>query len=64
MQGFKRRTVLKCAAALALVLAAGGRKEAGEKFVLVSPAPNSDSGWNTHKDADQGTGGSFNVQVV
>src|SRR5450830_1364003 len=67
MQGFNRRKfthgVMQCAAALALVLAAGASQAAGEKFVLISHAPDSDSWWNTIKNAIKQAGEDFNVTV-
>src|SRR5471032_817595 len=67
MQGFNRRKfthgVMQCAAALALVLAAGASQAAGEKFVLISHAPDSDSWWNTIKNAIKQADEDFNVQT-
>lgn len=67
MQGFKRRaavkTAVRCAVALAMGLAAAGSQAAGEKFVLVSHAPDSDSWWNTIKNAVKQAGEDFNVTV-
>ncbi len=67
MQGYKRRnftrTVMQCAAALALLTAAGAGQAAGEKFVLISHAPDSDSWWNTIKNAIKQAGEDFNVTV-
>jgi simple sugar transport system substrate-binding protein len=63
MQGFKRRTIVQCLAALALGLAATASHAAGEKIVLISHAPDSDSWWNTIKNAVKQAGEDFNVTV-
>lgn len=67
MQGFtlKRKTLLAAALALAAGFAftATPSFAAGEKFVLVSHAPDSDSWWNTIKNAIKQAGEDFNVTV-
>lgn len=54
----------KALSATALVLfTAGPTAAAGEKFVLISHAPDSDSWWNTIKTAIKQAGEDFNVSV-
>lgn len=67
MQSNKRKVFLKGFTALSLGLALsatfGVSHAAGEKFVLVSHAPDSDSWWNTIKNAIKQAGEDFNVTV-
>lgn len=56
-----KRAVLK-ALALAALVAAGSAHAAG-KYVLISHAPDSDSWWNTIKNAIKQAGDDFGVQV-
>ena len=63
MQSIKRKGFLKCVAAIGLGLALSSSYAAGEKFVLVSHAPDSDSWWNTIKNAIKQAGEDFNVSV-
>jgi simple sugar transport system substrate-binding protein len=51
MISFIRRTVLAAALALPFAAALGSAQAAGERFVFVSHAPDSDSWWNTIKNA-------------
>src|SRR5499425_1793326 len=57
-----RRSTLK-ALALAFLLAATGPAEAAGKYVLISHAPDSDSWWNTIKNAIKQAGEDFGVTV-
>lgn len=50
-------------AAVAVMLAAGAVSAADGKYVLVSHAPDSDSWWNTIKNAIKQAGEDFNVEV-
>ena len=67
MHSNKSKGLLKCLAiaslGLSLGLGAGASHAAGEKFVLVSHAPDSDSWWNTIKNAIKQAGEDFNVSV-
>ena len=67
MQSNKSKGLLKCLAiavlGATLGLGAGVSHAAGEKFVLVSHAPDSDSWWNTIKNAIKQAGEDFNVTV-
>lgn len=67
MQSNKGKGLLKYLAiaslGLGLGLSAGVSHAAGEKFVLVSHAPDSDSWWNTIKNAIKQAGDDFNVTV-
>ena len=63
MQSFKQKTLVKLAVAIAMGLTATSGFAAGEKFVLVSHAPDSDSWWNTIKNAIKQAGEDFNVTV-
>ena len=67
MHSKKSKGLLKCLAiaslGLSLGLGAGASHAAGEKFVLVSHAPDSDSWWNTIKNAIKQAGEDFNVSV-
>nr|WP_314626484.1 sugar ABC transporter substrate-binding protein [uncultured Janthinobacterium sp.] len=58
---------MKCLAiaslGLSLGLSTGASQAAGEKFVMVSHAPDSDSWWNTIKNAIKQAGEDFNVSV-
>ena len=67
MQSNKSKGLLKCLAiavlGTTLGLGAGVSHAAGEKFVLVSHAPDSDSWWNTIKNAIKQAGEDFNVTV-
>lgn len=67
MQSNKSKGLLKCLAIAALGttlgLSAGVSHAAGEKFVMVSHAPDSDSWWNTIKNAIKQAGEDFNVTV-
>lgn len=67
MQSNKSKGLLKCLAiaalGTALGLSAGVSHAAGEKFVMVSHAPDSDSWWNTIKNAIKQAGEDFNVTV-
>lgn len=67
MQSNKSKGLLKCLAiavlGTTLGLSAGVSHAAGEKFVLVSHAPDSDSWWNTIKNAIKQAGEDFNVTV-
>lgn len=67
MQSNKGKGLLKCLAiaslGLGLGLSAGVSHAAGEKFVMVSHAPDSDSWWNTIKNAIKQAGDDFNVSV-
>ncbi len=67
MHSNKSKGLLKCLAiaslGLGLGLGAGASHAAGEKFVLVSHAPDSDSWWNTIKNAIKQAGEDFNVSV-
>ena len=51
MINFIRRTVLVAALALPFAVAFSPAQAAGERFVFVSHAPDSDSWWNTIKNA-------------
>lgn len=63
MQSIKRKGLLKFAAGLVFGLAVSSSFAAGEKFVLVSHAPDSDSWWNTIKNAVKQAGEDFGVSV-
>lgn len=64
MQSFKRKGLLALAAACALGMAmVSPVQAAGEKFVLISHAPDSDSWWNTIKNAIKQAGEDFGVSV-
>lgn len=66
MQGFNyTKGLVKCAMALAIGLAMlpVSSQAAGEKFVLVSHAPDADSWWNVIKNAIKQAGEDFNVTV-
>lgn len=63
MKSTKTRVFLKCVAAITMGLALSSSYAAGEKFVLVSHAPDSDSWWNTIKNAVKQAGEDFNVTV-
>ena len=67
MHSNKSKGLLKCLAiaslGLSLGLGAGASHAAGEKFVLVSHAPDSDSWWNTIKNSIKQAGEDFNVTV-
>jgi len=52
------------AIALGLTFAAGSVQAAGEKYILVSHAPDSDSWWNTIKNAIREAGDHLGVEVV
>lgn len=58
---FKRP--VRTALALALLLAAAGGAQAAGKYVLISHAPDSDSWWNTIKNAIKQAGEDYGVQV-
>lgn len=67
MQSNKRKGFLKHLAVLGLGLGLGlgmsASHAAGEKFVLISHAPDSDSWWNTIKNSVKQAGEDFNVTV-
>jgi simple sugar transport system substrate-binding protein len=67
MHSNKSKGLLKCLAiaslGLGLGLSTGASYAAGEKFVMVSHAPDSDSWWNTIKNAIKQAGEDFNVSV-
>ena len=67
MHSNKSKGLMKCLAiaslGLSLGLSTGASHAAGEKFVLVSHAPDSDSWWNTIKNAIKQAGEDFNVSV-
>ena len=67
MQSNKRKGFLKSLAMLGLGLGLGlgmsASHAAGEKFVLISHAPDSDSWWNTIKNSVKQAGEDFNVTV-
>ncbi|MGK5023624.1 sugar ABC transporter substrate-binding protein [Janthinobacterium sp. RB2R34] len=67
MYSIKSKGLLKCLAIAAigasLGLSSGASYAAGEKFVMVSHAPDSDSWWNTIKNAIKQAGEDFNVTV-
>ena len=47
------KTVLRAVATAVLVVAASVAQAQGERFVLISHAPDSDSWWNTHQERDR-----------
>src|SRR5471032_1748708 len=67
MQSNKRKGILKSLAILSLglglTLGMSASHAAGEKFVLISHAPDSDSWWNTIKNSVKQAGEDFNVTV-
>ncbi len=63
MLKYVKKTVGAIAIALGLTLIAGSAQAAGERFVLVSHAPDSDSWWNTIKNAIRDAGQHLNVTV-
>lgn len=65
MHSLKRKTLLAAMAVLALGLGMNmsSSHAAGEKFVLISHAPDSDSWWNTIKNAVKQAGADFHVSV-
>ena len=67
MHSNKSKGLLKCLAiaslGLSLGLSTAVSHAAGEKFVMVSHAPDSDSWWNTIKNAIKQAGEDFNVSV-
>ncbi|OBV41581.1 sugar ABC transporter substrate-binding protein [Janthinobacterium psychrotolerans] len=67
MYSNKSKGLLKCLAIAALGttlgLSAGVSHAAGEKFVMVSHAPDADSWWNTIKNSIKQAGEDFNVTV-
>ncbi|NRR32611.1 sugar ABC transporter substrate-binding protein [Oxalobacteraceae bacterium] len=63
MQKWKRSKLIRCALALVLGLACADSGAAGEKFVVVSHAPDSDTWWNIIRNAVKQAGEDFNVTV-
>ena len=64
MNNLSKRLVLKALALAALTLCGlGAAQAAGGKYVLISHAPDSDSWWNTIKNAIKQAGEDFDVQV-
>ncbi|APA68967.1 MULTISPECIES: sugar ABC transporter substrate-binding protein [unclassified Janthinobacterium] len=67
MHSNKSKGLMKCLAiaslGLGLGLSGGASHAAGEKFVMVSHAPDSDSWWNTIKNSIKQAGEDFNVTV-
>src|SRR6478609_37691 len=64
MTHLNKRIVLKALALAALTLCGLGPAQAADgKYVLISHAPDSDSWWNTIKNAIKQAGEDFNVQV-
>ena len=57
------KTVLRAVATAVLVAAASVAQAQGERFVLISHAPDSDSWWNTIKNAIELAGGQMDVEV-
>ena len=63
MINFIRRTVLAAALALPFAVASSPAHAAGERFVFVSHAPDSDSWWNTIKNALKNAEHDLSVKV-
>lgn len=63
MRKWKHSSVVRCALALALGLAGADSGAAGEKFVVVSHAPDSDTWWNIIRNAVKQAGDDFSVTV-
>ncbi len=63
MKNSKTKVLLQVAAALTMGLALVPGHAAGEKFVLISHAPDSDTWWNTIKNSIKQAGEDFNVTV-
>ena len=57
------KTVLRAVATAVLVAAASVEQAQGERFVLISHAPDSDSWWNTIKNAIELAGDQMDVEV-
>ena len=57
------KTVLRAVATAVLVVAASVAQAQGERFVLISHAPDSDSWWNTIKNAIELAGDQMDVEV-
>ena len=57
------KTVLRAVATAVLVVAASVAQAQGERFVLISHAPDSDSWWNTIKNAIKLAGDQMDVEV-
>jgi simple sugar transport system substrate-binding protein len=63
MKSARSKYLVRPLLAVALVLAMGIAAAVDAKFVLISHAPDSDSWWNTIKNAIKQAGEDFNVQV-
>ena len=57
------KTLLRAVATAVLVVAASVAQAQGERFVLISHAPDSDSWWNTIKNAIELAGDQMDVEV-
>ena len=63
MNRLSKRVALQVLAIAVLTLGLGAAQAAGGKYVLISHAPDSDSWWNTIKNAIKQAGEDFDVQV-
>ena len=63
MNSLSKRSILKTLAVAAVLALSAGAAAAAGKYVLVSHAPDSDSWWNTIKNAIKQAGEDFDVQV-
>ena len=64
MKKLMKNLLVALALTVGLTLATGVAQAAGEKFILVSHAPDSDSWWNTIKNAIREAGDHLGVQVT
>src|SRR3954451_18432068 len=64
MNATSKRLVLKALAVAAATTLCAGAAQAAGKYVLISHAPDSDSWWNTIKNAVQHAGEDYGVSVA